>query len=125
MTRQAYDFSKLLKEKYNQLFPNKWNHQFNCNLSYYSPELANGGSRGKHQDNPGFDLGLVLVYSYGQTRNFSVYKDGKRIHRFPLKENSLLAMRGPSFQTRYFHQLEKLRKNQEAFDRVSFNTRYF
>lgn len=126
MTPMASNFSKLIKDRYDQHFPNTFSKHYNCNLSYYSPDLANGGSRGKHQDNvKNIQLALVLVYSYGQDRQFSIFKDNKKILSVTLKENSILAMRGVTFQKTYFHQLDKLKKGVVAEDRVSFNTRYY
>lgn len=124
MTQQASDFSELIRYKYTQHFPNSFTTHFNCNLVYYSPDLGNGGRRGKHQDNPDQPLNLVLIYSFGQDRTMTFYKDNKKVSTIQLLDNSIVAMVGPTFQKVYYHQLDSIKPNQLAFDRYSFNTRY-
>ena len=124
MTREASDFSELIREKYTKYFPNSSTAHFNCNLVYYSPELGNGGRRGKHQDNPTQPLTLVLIYSFGQDRKMTFYKDNKKVATIPLLDNSIVAMVGPTFQKVYHHQLDSIKSGEVAFDRYSFNTRY-
>lgn len=125
MTPEAALFSILIRSKYTSpLYPNEANDHFNCNLVHYSPDLANGGRRGKHQDNPDQPLTLVLIYSYGQDRTMTFYKGNRKVHRATLAHNSILVMEGPSFQNVYHHQLDPLKKGIVAQDRYSFNTRY-
>lgn len=124
VTPQILEFSNLLKVKYDLEFQNKATDHYNCNLVYYAPHLANGGSRGKHQDNPTVPLNLVLIYSYGQTRTLTVFKDNKKVKTVTMRHNSVLAMSGATFQKIYYHQLDALKKNSLAEDRWSFNTRF-
>jgi len=125
MTPEARDFSALIRGKYTSpLNPDGANVHFNCNLVHYSPDLANGGGRGKHQDNPDQPLTLVLIYSVGQERTMTFYKDNRKVHRVYLEHNSIVVMEGPSFQNVYHHQLDPLKKGRVAQDRYSFNTRY-
>lgn len=124
VTTPILEFSNLLKAKYDLEFKNYATTHYNCNLVYYAPKLANGGSRGKHQDNPKVPLNLVLIYSYGQTRTLTVFKDNKKVKRITMHHNSVLAMEGATFQKIYYHQLDALKKNILAEDRWSFNTRF-
>jgi alkylated DNA repair dioxygenase AlkB len=124
VTPQILEFSNLLKTKYDLEFQNQATNHYNCNLVYYAPHLANGGNRGKHQDNPKVPLNLVLIYSYGQTRTLTVSKDNKKVQRITMHHNSVLAMSGPTFQKIYHHQLDSLKKGSLVEDRWSFNTRF-
>jgi len=124
MTPQATSFSTLLKTKFDQVHNNQATKHFNCNLVYYAPHLANGGSRGVHSDNPSDPLQLVLIYSYGQDRPFTIYRDKKIVQRICLKHNSIVAMQGSSFQKVFKHRLDPLKKGVVAEDRWSFNTRF-
>jgi hypothetical protein len=125
MTLEAAAFALLIRGKYTSpLNPYGANVHFNCNLVNYSPDLANGGSRGKHQDNPDQPLTLVLIYSFGQDRTMTFYKDNRKVHRVKLEHNSIVAMDGPSLQNVYHHQLDPLKRDKVAQERYSFNTRY-
>lgn len=125
MTPAASAFSSLLLQKYTTVFGNRNSVNFNCNLVHYSPNLANGGGRGKHQDNPDKPLTLVLIYSLGQDRNFTIFKDNRKVLRVKLEGNSIVSMDGPTFQKVYHHQLDPLKKGEVATDRYSFNTRFY
>lgn len=124
ITPKLLHFSQLLKTKFDSYHQNNFNTHYNCNLVYYSPKLSNGGGRGKHQDNPTANLNLVLIYSFGQTRHFSIYKNNKIVQKLPLHHNSLIALIGSTFQTTYFHTLLPLNPKIVALDRYSFNTRF-
>jgi alkylated DNA repair dioxygenase AlkB len=124
MTPEALDFSNLIYQKYTNIWDQASSVNYNCNVVHYSPDLANGGGRGKHQDNPDQPLTLVLIYSFGQDRNFSVYKNNHKVARIKLEHNSIVAMAGPTFQQTYHHQLDPLKKGEVAEDRYSFNTRF-
>jgi alkylated DNA repair dioxygenase AlkB len=124
MTPEALAFSHLLREKYTNIWPNDSSVNYNCNVVHYSPDLANGGGRGKHQDNPDKPLTLVLIYSFGQARNFTVYRDNRKVLRVKLEHNSIVAMEGPTFQQVFHHQLDPLKKGEVAEHRYSFNTRF-
>lgn len=113
-----------LKAIFDLYHPNTYNTHYNCNLAYYSPDLSNGGSRGKHQDNPTVPLQVVLIYSFGQPRDFAIYKDNHIVTKQRLGHNSLIAMIGPTFQKIYQHSLLPLKKDIVALDRYSFNTRF-
>lgn len=124
ITPQISTFSDLVKTSYNQHFPNTYSKHFNCNLVHYSPDFPKGGSRGKHQDNPDKPINLVLIYSIGQDRTLTFYKDNRKIYRLTLQHNSLVAMTGSTFQKTYFHQLDPLKKGIVPENRWSFNTRF-
>jgi hypothetical protein len=124
ITTELTTFSNLLKSKFDSYLENNFNTHYNCNLVHYSPIHPRGGSRGKHQDNPTVGLNLVLIYSFGQTREFAIYKDNKIVKKLPLHHNSLVALIGPTFQKIYHHSLLPLALNIVPFNRWSFNSRF-
>lgn len=94
----------------------------------YSEKQKFGGSIGVHSDDE-MPWGLVLVYSIGQTRTFRIReKDVPGYKDFPLTDNSLVAMYGPTFQSKYTHQVDKLTplfvEKYGVQNRLSLNIRY-
>lgn len=121
-----FDLCATIKTKYNEAHPqNHYERLFNCNLVHYTPDFDLGGGRGRHQDNPSVDLGLVLIYSWGQARTLNIYEGGKIVHKIPMSHNSIIAMQGQNFQKKYFHSVPKLHPSTPPKDRYSLNIRYF
>lgn len=101
----------------------------------YSEEHDRGGSIGRHKDNEYKDdpllkkdgkvWGLIIVISIGQERWFRVRDDSTReFTNVKLRNNSLIAMHGKTFQEKYTHQIDKLRKNDKVGKRYSLNIRF-
>jgi len=126
ITDELFELCRIIKSNYNQRHPsNHYERLFNCNLVNYNENFDLGGGRGKHQDNPSVDLGLVLIYSWGQERNLNIYEQNHLVHKIQMPHNSIIAMEGANFQKRYFHEVPKLKRNVPPGDRHSFNIRYF
>ena len=126
ITEEIYDMAKIIKDRYNAAHPqNPYERLFNCNLVHYTPKFDLGGGRGRHQDNPTKDLGLVLIYSWGQARTLNIYDHERLLHKIPMSHNSIIAMQGQNFQKKYFHSVPKLHPSTPPTDRHSFNIRYF
>lgn len=90
----------------------------------YSCEYPGSGSIGAHSDDE-LDWPLIIVYSLGQTRYFRIRdKDTGRFTNFEIPHNSVLAMYGNTFQQRYTHQIDRLKSDDEPFDRHSLNIRF-
>jgi alkylated DNA repair dioxygenase AlkB len=90
----------------------------------YGPEFARGGSIGAHSDDE-MKWGLVVIYSLGQTRWLRLRStmDGKWTN-VEARHNSLIAMYGDTFQSRYTHQIDKLSSTEPVHHRLSLNVRY-
>lgn len=90
----------------------------------YDQEYARGGSISAHSDDEMF-WKLVVIYSVGQTRYLRVRrKSDKSWYNVELSSNSLVAMVGPTFQTLYTHQVDKLSTKDTVGTRHSLNARY-
>lgn len=98
----------------------------------YNKQFKFGGSIGKHSDdeydktNPDKVWGLVAIYSLGQSRYLRVADKGpnRSYKNIELKDNSVIAMYGPSFQEKYTHQVDCLKENEKVGTRLSLNIRY-
>lgn len=121
MTEVVQNFALLLKEKIGGA-PLQF---FNANIVHYAPELARSGGRGKHADNPGANLKLVIIYSMGQTRHLKIYLDNRVVQTVTMSDNSITAMVGPMFQQTFKHAVSKLPPTITPLDRYSFNARFY
>jgi alkylated DNA repair dioxygenase AlkB len=90
----------------------------------YGPEFARGGSIGAHSDDE-MKWGLVVIYSLGQTRWLRLRSkvDGTWTN-VEARHNSLIAMYGDTFQSRYTHQIDKLSRTEPVHHRLSLNVRF-
>jgi hypothetical protein len=126
ITTQIFNFCKIIKDRYNEEVPqNPYERLFNCNLVHYAPDFDLDGGRGKHQDNPSVDLGLVLIYSWGEARTLNIFDEGRIVLKVEMNHNSILAMEGVNFQKMYSHCVRKLKRTVTQRNRHSFNIRYF
>jgi hypothetical protein len=120
---------RILFQKFTEIVPeNPFTVLSNGVDILYSEKQKFGGSIGVHSDDE-MPWGLVLVYSIGQTRTFRIREKGLSGYKdFPLTDNSLVAMYGPTFQTRYTHQVDKLTptfvEKYGVQNRLSLNIRY-
>lgn len=90
----------------------------------YDETFPLGGSISAHSDDED-EWGMVVVYSLGQTRWFRVRnKETKQWYNMPLVHNSLVVMYGPTFQSLYTHQIDKLKTQDKVKVRLSLNIRY-
>ena len=90
----------------------------------YTKDLKGSGSIAAHSDDE-MHWPLILVYSLGQTRYFRIRNIAtKEFTNVEIPHNSLLAMYGEDFQTKYTHQIDKLKDKDELHDRHSLNIRY-
>jgi hypothetical protein len=87
----------------------------------YDASFERGGSIAAHRDDEE-EWGMVLIFSLGQTRYLRIR--GQSWTNVAMTHNSLVVMYGPSFQTRYTHQVDKLQKNEIVGTRLSLNVRY-
>lgn len=90
----------------------------------YDDTFPRGGSMGAHKDDED-EWGMVVVFSLGQTRYLRVRRDKDRAwYNVAASHNSLIVMYGPTFQSLYTHQVDKLYKDEEVGVRLSLNIRY-
>lgn len=90
----------------------------------YDASFPRGGSISAHSDDEDA-WGLVLVFSLGQTRHLRVRsKATKQWFNVEMKDNSVVAMYGPTFQQEYTHQVDKLKASEPVHARFSLNARY-
>lgn len=91
----------------------------------YPSTIPGSGSISEHSDLE-LDWDMVIVYSLGQTRYFKVRdKLTRKVVNVPTPHNSLLVMVGESFQKKYTHSIDRLKKNDVLGYRMSLNARYF
>jgi len=91
----------------------------------YDASFARGGSIGRHKDDEQDGWGLVLIFSLGQTRWLRIRSELTGAwHNVEARDNSLIAMLGPSFQKDYTHQIDKLAEGEEIGARGSINIRF-
>jgi hypothetical protein len=90
----------------------------------YSADFERGGSISPHADDE-LPWGLVLIYSLGQTRWLRLREAATgKFTNIELRDNSLIAMYGSSFQKLYTHQVDKLHENDTVGTRLSVNIRF-
>jgi len=91
----------------------------------YSSQQKNGGSISAHCDYENPKWGLVLIHTLGQARYIRIRRKDKSQPFINVKidHNSLLAMYGPTFQSMYTHQVDKLKDGEEIGVRLSLNVR--
>lgn len=90
----------------------------------YSPEIERGGSISPHSDDE-MEWGLVIIFSLGQTRWLRIRnKETKKYINVEMKHNSIVCMYGETFQKKYTHQVDKLKKDDNVKTRLSLNIRF-
>jgi hypothetical protein len=141
MTPRAEEFAKAIKDRLDWFHPNTCNNLYNANLVHY-PDVIEGGpsglgkhsdtgpsARGMHSDNPGVTIPIVTIYSRGQTRSLTIWRNKtgggiQKVGKIPLVSNEIVAMIGDTFQQTYQHAVEKLPPAVEKSHRFSFNARF-
>ena len=123
MVPSVANFAQLIREKFSHYQPNSYTKLYNSNLVHYTPAIGQGGGRGLHQDNPDIDLGMVLIYSWGQERQIKIV-DAYESYTETLPSNSIFAMFGPDFQKMAKHMIKRLPASQKPGNRYSFNCRF-
>lgn len=123
------DMISRLMEVFNQVVPdNQYRTVDTATDLIYSAEQERGGSISPHKDDENPNWGLVLVYTVGQERWLRVRKNhngelGDYVN-VKLTDNSIVAMYGPTFQSKYTHHVDKLKVGEPIGARHSLNVRF-
>lgn len=104
--------------------PNKYTVPTSAVDIIYDEMFPQGGSISAHKDDED-DWGMVIVFSLGQTRFLRVRRDeDRKWYNVKVVHNSIVVMYGPTFQSLYTHQVDKLYKDEKVGTRLSLNIRY-